>query len=197
MDQLPNGEWWPDRARLERVAVVTDPKGWTYEVVAENGRIEALTLRPPPGIKVTQRMLSGVPHGYLRDVAASYWRDVDDNLASPPGTVNVTPLTAALDAASGEVGPFVGKPNMQDFARIWNATPARRFNSTTRKWEYRRAVLQTLYRRPNGSSVGPDTISAWTKEARDKKLIPPATTGRGNKASDGKQPSGHRGRKTK
>jgi|GEM_PF-6597871 len=183
LDQLPNGEWWPNGEK-ERVTVVTDPRGFTWEVVVEGGKVLALSARPHEGHRLTQTWLSAAPLGYLRDAASSFWREVDAGLEAPQGTSNATPVAAAISAASGELAEltrFVGTPTTEDFAEAWHNTPARQYErdatGAIRSAITRRDGLRRLYRRPNGQPVSLATIDAWTRRARDVGLIPPATTG--------------------
>lgn len=184
-DQDPSGEWWPT-GEQERVAVVSDPNGWLWEVVIEGERIASLTVRPPRGSRLTQRTLSATALGYLRDVATTYWRDVDAATADAGDAVNVTPLADALMGASGEAQ--TGKPTPEEFAQAWLDTPTRQIVGRERL--PRRKALTRRFLRPDGTAVSEATIDKWTREARDLGLIEPAKTGapRTTKTPGGKQP---------
>jgi len=177
MEQSLHGEWITSYEQ-ERVCVISNPSEWLWEVVVDAGRIKSLTLQPRPGVTITQRKLSAVPLGYLRDVTESFWREVDRGLADMPGAVNVTPVSAAILAAGGEAEPFTGKPTPEEFASLWNATPARRFDRKKKVWITRRDALRLLFRRPNGTAVSLATIDTWTRDARDRGLIEAAKTGK-------------------
>jgi hypothetical protein len=191
MERQPSGVWERDRDRRENVTVISNPEGWVWEVVAESGQIVALTIRPPSGERLTQRKLSGVPLGYLRDVAISQWAEVDSALQDPPGMINVTPLSSALDGASGEPSQLLGKPTPERFAQTWAAVPKRRFDPATNTWITKRSALTGIFRRPNGTRVSETTIDAWTREARDLGLIEPATTGKPRTKTPDKPLPGH------
>jgi len=184
MDQLPSGEWWPDRDRIERVAVISDPRGWLWEVVVDGERVEAITLRPIAGRRIDQRALKAAPLGYLSDAAVSFWKSVDAGLGDRGGAVNVTPVTEVMEAASGEVAQVFGKPPIEDFAREWAGTPKNPI--VAGRQTTRREALRQRYRRPDGTPVSLATIDAWTREARALGLIERATTGRGNKTPGAK-----------
>lgn len=179
MDQLPNGEWWPDRDRSERVAVISDPRGWLWEVVVEGEKVEAITLRPVSGRKLDHRTLKAAPLGYLRDAAVSFWRSVDAELSERDDAINMTPVAEVIEAMSGEVAQVLGKPTLEDFALEWTSTPKNPV--VAGRQTTRREALRQRYRRPDGTPVSLATIDAWTREARTRGLIEPATTGRGNK----------------
>jgi hypothetical protein len=198
MDQLPSGEWWPT-GQHDKVAVITDQRGWSYEVVVDMGLVVSLTINPAAKQRLTQGALRGTQLNYLRDAAVSFWQEVDAALADAPatdrhpqGALNVLPVDVALLLASGEVGQLghvVGKPSIGSFAATWNATPARA--TVEGKVVTRREALRSRYRRPDGTKVSAATIDSWTREARDLGLIEAATTGRGNKTPDGAVPSGN------
>jgi hypothetical protein len=178
MEQVPRtGEWTPSYEK-ERVCVITDPGDFLWEVVVESGRIASLTIQPSPGVALTQRKLSAVPLGYLRDAALSYWREVDSNLADLRGAANVTPEDAAMQGAAGASQLMIGKPKPREFAVIWKSTPARQFDRKQNVWVTRRDALRVLFRRPDGTPVSLATIDSWTRAARDLKLIEAATTGK-------------------
>lgn len=187
MDQLPSGEWWPDRDRLEQVAVISDESGWCWEVVVDGGRVTALTVRPPEGERVSPRALTGAPLGWLRDAAASYWREVDAAMAERGDAINVSSASDAIVSVGGAIEPSVGRPTPEDFASAWKATPVRHLRDGN--WVTRREALRRRYRRPNGSAVALATIDKWTREARDLGLIEPARTGKPRVSSSTDSPS--------
>ncbi|MGE3194105.1 MAG: hypothetical protein AB7K08_11635 [Microbacteriaceae bacterium] len=166
------------------MTVITDPRGFTWEVVVEDGRVLALSARPHDGHRLTQTWLSAAPLGYLRDAATSFWREVDQATEDTDAAINMTATSEAISAASGEVADLVrhvGTPTSEDFAAAWHETPARRYErdetGSIRASVTRREALRQLFRRPNGQPVSLATIDAWTRDARDAGLIPAATTG--------------------
>lgn len=180
-----DGEWSPTGER-EQVAVITDDRGWVWEVVLDGSAVASLAVRPQGGGRLTQATLRGTQLSYLRDAAVSYWREVDSILADPEpserhpeAAINVTPVEVAMLVASGEIGELgtiVGKPNMGVFAAVWKSTPARA--TVEGKVVTRREALRARYRRPDGSKVSAATIDSWVREARDLGLIGAPTTGR-------------------
>ncbi|HEY4237411.1 MAG TPA: hypothetical protein VGM45_08760 [Gaiellaceae bacterium] len=149
---------------MEAVVMVSDPRGWTWEVTGDGDRLTSLTVIPHPGVRLDQKALALVPVGYLHDVAARYLaiveRAVDDGM-------RIEDALREADRAAGEVVTTDDAPTSEDFAAAWVSTPEVGVGERGTKRTGRRQALADRY----GVSVF--TIDSWTRRARVEGLIPP------------------------
>lgn len=172
-------EWEPAHYS-EPVVVVSDPRGWLWEVTAEHGQLTSISVRPAPGAALDQRALSLVPVGYLRDVAATYLADVER--AFDEG-MRIEDAFREADRARGEVVTPDGSPSPEAFAEAWQAVGRAEVTEVGRARVPRRDALAERY----GVSVY--AIDKWTKRARALGLIEPVSgerRGRRPRTTDGK-----------
>lgn len=153
----------------ELVVVIAEPTGWTWQLVMKGEDIAVLTVRHRRGLPVDMTVLRGTPLDDLARIAAIFltrakelWED---------GLPEALSLTVA-ELTPGEVRRSLDrKPTDEEFARAWHETGPRLPDGSPR-----RKALAARF------AVSPYTIDKWTSRARDRGLIPPAKTGRGNRA---------------
>lgn len=179
-DQRARTDEWEPTGAHEPVVVVSDPRGWSWEITAENGQLTSVTVRPATGAHLDQRALSLVPVGYLRDVATTYLNDVER--AFDEG-MRIEDAFREADRARGEVVTPDGSPSSEEFAEAWRATGRAEITERGTARIPRRDALAERY----GVSVY--AIDKWTKRARDLGLIEPVPgkrRGRRPETTDGK-----------
>ena len=153
----------------EVVVVVSEPTGWRWELVLRGEDIVALAVRHRQGLPVDMTVLRGTPLEDLARIAVVFlargrelWEDG---------------LPEALSLAVAELAPpevrsaLDGRPTDEEFAATWHETGPKLPDGTPR-----REALADRY------GVTPYAIDKWARRARDRGLIPPARTGRGNRA---------------
>jgi hypothetical protein len=153
-----------DAGYSEPVVVVFDPRGWEWQVTAEDGRVTSLTVR---GERVDAKAMRVVPLSYLSEVGATYLGHVEQAVREG------IPLSDALDDANLEAGQVRlsgDTPTPKEFAESWHATKSVELPDGKRVT--RRQHLAESWQ------VSPYTIDKWTRAARDAGLIPPTNKGR-------------------
>jgi len=156
-------EWEPTRTS-EPVVVVSDPRGWSWEITADAGQLASVTVRPAPGVVLDQRALSLVPVGYLRDVAITYLADVER--AWNEG-MRIEDALREADRARGEVMTVDGSPTPEAFAAAWQAVGRAEITDRGTGRIPRREALADRY------GVTVYAIDKWTKRARALGLLEP------------------------
>lgn len=159
------------------VVVIKDPRGFTWEASAINGRLSSLTLIPWGDQIIDQRALRNIPLGYIEEAALSAVYELDKFLAPVErnGKVyeNMTPLDVALDSVGrmpGEIEMRGEPPSLKEFSDAWKKTPQRVIQPDaegvpeliTRRLALARRFYKSIW-----------TIDKWTRAARDAGLISP------------------------
>jgi hypothetical protein len=146
----------------EPVVVVFDPRGWEWHVTMEGGIMTSFTVRGHTDSKarpINAKALSAAPLHHLSKVAAAFLGEVEHAFAED------SPLPEAFDAANADPGAVRrsdDRPRLEEFARVWLATPA---------GERRKHLAKRF-------GVSPFMVDKWTRAARDAGLLPPAKVGR-------------------
>lgn len=182
-DQAASTDEWEPAGYSEPVIFVSDPRGWSWEVTAEEGQLTSITVRPARGATLDQRAMSLVPVGYLLDVAKTYLEDVQR--AWDEG-MRVEDAFREADRARGEVVTSDGSPSPEAFAEEWRSLGRVEVGNAGTKRTPRRDALADRY------GVTVYTIDKWTKRARELGLIKPVEgerRGRRAMTTDGKKPS--------
>lgn len=156
----------------EPVVRIEGLNGRAWELTMDGDRVTSLASFDSRGI--TTDTLTHTPLETLKSVAKAHLRQLDTAYSAS------STLTHALDDASAPPGYARNSlPTVAEFAEAWKSTPARVLDDATGETLTRRQALHKRW----DTEVTIYAIDKWTREARNRGLIPPA---KGNK----------RGRKT-
>lgn len=172
----------------EDVVFISDPRGWSWEVVLTPDRraIESLTIHGT----VTAEVLKATPVGYLVEVAASALARRDAAM-SPPGA-HLDDAMREAASAPGMVALEGDPPTLEAFAQVFEACPPFLVTADGTRITRRVQLAQQF-------GVSKYAVDKWTRKARDAGLIaPPDPSAGGRKrqtrkttktSPDGKAPS--------
>lgn len=147
----------------EAVVRITDERsGHAWELTMDGDRITSLTTYATDG--VSRALLSQTPLDTLQSIAKAHLAQLDRAYDSG------VPLYSALDEASAAPGRARSSlPTVEEFAEAWRATPAVVVDDATGETLTRRQALHRQW-----DEVTIHAIDKWTRQARNRRLIPPA-----------------------
>lgn len=170
-----------DTALMHRdtVVVVCEPDEWEWHLVLRAGVVADFRLRGCGSAyrrPVDITALAYVPLADLARIAQVYL----DRVAEWGEGHHLDVAMALSELMPGEVRSLDGSPDDEEFARAWHEVGPQAVDGSPRR--------DALARR---FGVSVHAIDKWTKRVRAKRpdLIPPATTGRGNRRRPSPPPS--------
>ena len=147
---------------------ILEPGGWRWEVrVDSEGGIIDFRVWHPRRISVDMDVLRHMPLRDLAAIARAYKNRADEHYED--GFSPEIALTMA-ELVPGQVRSLDAAPSDEEFAQAWQGVGSRLPDGTPR-----RDALAARF----GVSVW--TIDKWVHRVRKRGLIPPATTGKGNR----------------
>lgn len=157
-----DGTPFPDGREL--VVNIYDPgDGTTVEIELAADRESIASLRLDDNRGISGRTLERLPIPLLLDVAQTYYRAVDHYLRTDK--LDLPQAIALADRNPGEVESSTARPTALEFATEWKQVASKLKRG-------HRDALAARY------GVSKPTIDKWTREARDRGLIPATDMGR-------------------
>lgn len=159
------------------VVVIYSPHGTAYEVTVSNDdngfpQVATLTIRPPAGVSVDHAALRQIPLRTLAEVAAGHLQQYRTARSDGLNTSEATALASSMNPVGSSVSSS-GKPDVEQFAKVWNAS--RSHVETPEGVKPRRLALAIYF------GVSPWSIDKYLREARDLGLVAPSKVGRPRK----------------
>lgn len=156
-----------DLGFTEPVVRIEARDGRVWELILSGGEVTEVTVKGPALDQAA--IVNGVPMDTLTRVARAHLAAVESHREVEG---DITPLAVSLLAGSGPAR--TGTPTLEEFAEAWHDTPEFQEDPETGELLSKR---QSLARRWS-DEVSVYAIDKWTREARQRGLIPPVKGGK-------------------